>query len=151
MNMEQNFTVKDDDCVFRILCNTMDEPTDTTVFDDGEIHIEVTTYEGSCLIQSITCIYAESVEIERYYLHDYTEIEEIKKLPDISFLYNEDDILLYLNLLETSLDIMLSECIEAAYYYADGRVEYYYDENMRLLYIKVKNLTAEEYQYFQNL
>ena len=47
--------------------------------------------------------------------------------------------------------ILLGEYLEATRYYADGRVEYYYDEDMRLLYIKVKGLTTEEYQFFRNL
>lgn len=148
--MDGNFTIKDDDCVFRIVCNTLDEPTETIVYDDGEIQVEITTYEGSCLVHSIECIYAESVEIERYYLRDYTEIEDIKKFPDIS-INTDADFYICFNLFESYLDIIMNECIEATHYYADGRLEYYYDENMTLLYIKVKDLTEEEYRYFRNL
>ena len=149
-NAKNDPFIINDDCVFRIVCNTMDDPTQTTVYDDGEIRMEITTYEGSCLVKYIECIYADSVEIERFYLRDYTEIEGIRKFPDISYIDDEDR-LVYLNLEENRLDILMSECLEATHYYADGRVEYYYDENVRLLYIKVKNLTDEEYRYFQSI
>ena len=146
------FPIKDPDCVFRIVCNTMDEPTDTTVFNDGYSRLDITTYEGSNLIHSIECIYVDDVEECKYYLRDYSEIEGIKRLPDLGYCYHEDDDrILILNLDGAQLDIMLSECLKATYYYADGRVEYYYDEQMRLLYIKVKNLSAEEYRYFKRI
>ena len=142
----------DDDCVFRIVCNTMAGPTDTMVYNDGEIHLEFSRYEGSNLVKYIECIYAECVEIEDYYLPDYTEIEDVRKVPDISL--NDEDregFLVYLNLMENQLDILINEYLLATCYYADGRVEYYYDDDLRLLYIKVKNLTPEEYQYFSNI
>lgn len=151
--MDNNFIIKDADCVFRIICNDkIDEPTETIVFGDDECRLEVTTFEGSNQIKSIECIYIDTIENERYYLRDYKEIDNIRKFPDISINYNEeDDNILILNLFENYLDIILNECLDATHCYIDDRVEYYYDENMRLLYIKVKNLTNEEYQYFQNL
>lgn len=151
--MDNNFIIKDDNCVFRIICDDkIDEPTKTIVFGDDESRLEVTTFEGTNQIKSIECIYIDTIENERYYLRDYKEIDNIRKFPDISINYNEeDDNTLILNLFENYLDIILNECLDATHCYIDGRVEYYYDENMSLLYIKVKDLTNEEYQYFQSL
>lgn len=145
------FTI-DDDCDFRIVCNTMDGPTDTMVYNDGEICLEISRYEGSNQVKYIKCIYAECVEIEEYHLPDYTEIEGVRKVPDIS-VRDEDreGFLVYLNLMENQLDILIHEYLFATHYYADGRVEYYFDDDLRLLYIKVKNLTAEEHRYFANI
>ena len=72
-----------------------------------------------------------------------------------AFLYGsfqKDDyhgFLLNLQSREKELDIVIEPQITTHYYYKEGRVEYYYSDDWELLYIKVVDLTDDEYTFLK--
>ena len=55
------------------------------------------------------------------------------------------------NIIRNELDIVLQGSVDDAYSYCkEGRVEYYYDKEDNLLYIKVVDLTEAEYEYLSH-
>ena len=55
------------------------------------------------------------------------------------------------NIIRNELDIVLQGSVDDAYAYCkEDRVEYYYDKEDNLLYIKVVDLTEAEYEYLSH-
>ena len=151
--MENKLIINNDDFVFKLVCKDKNKLTETIVFGDENNRLEVNVYNGSYQISSMECIYLDNIVVDKYYLPDYTQINGIKEFHDISCYYEEDsfrDFELNLNN-NNQLDILLNENLDPTHYYVDGRIEYYYDDNMLLLYVKIKDLTPEEYNYFKNI
>ena len=48
---------------------------------------------------------------------------------------------------QQEMDIVFSPKRDCTEYYKNDRVEFYFDDNQDLLYIRVRNLTPEEYNY----
>ena len=148
----KNFIIDHSDYVFRIICGDQTRPTNTLVFGDSDNWLEVNTFNDSHEISSIDCMYTNNIVNEEYLLYDYTKIPDIKNYYSVCSYYEEDTAEDFtINLHKDELDIMLNRFLDPSYYYVDGRIQYYYDDDLLLLYIKVVDLTEEEYNYFYNL
>ena len=147
------FAIDVDDLIFRIKTN---EPvmssTSTIALGDANTCIEITTSTFTSIISDIECIYLGKVYSEPNLL-----LPDIRSNPDLEDDYfpsccNEceygERLPCLVNIIRNELDIVLKGSVDDAYaYHKEGRVEYYYDKERALLYIKVVDLTEEEYEY----
>lgn len=147
-----NKLIINNDYIFSILANNTGEDTRTIVFGDSNNRLELTIGLTSDLIQSIDCIYVENILNELMTLDDYRTNNDIREYKEVSSYYEQHEVSEFIvNFNKDELDIILSKKLQPALYYADGRVEYYYDDNLDLIYVKVIKLTEDELEYFNNL
>ena len=147
------FAVNSDDLVFRI---ETDEPaeasTSTTTLGDADTCIEITMCCFTATIASIECVYLGKVYSEpNLWLPDFRSNPDLERnyLPSCCNDCGYGERLPCLvNVVRNELDIVLNGSITDVYsYYKEDRVEYYYNAEGDLIYIKVLDLTDEEYEF----
>ena len=144
------FTVKDQDCVFRIVTGREYGRSRCLPFGNPDTLIEMTLDRDTDKIIDIECIYLGGVfhepalklpdrrsnpEVRAYHTACCYEDTPRSRLPCM------------VNLTRDELTLIFSSDPEAKLCVADERVEYYYSDKFDLLYIKVVDLTAEEYAF----
>lgn len=117
----------------------------------GYLYIETDLHTGS--IVRMNCE-VRTIMIAPFYLPDIRNRDDLKLFHG-AFLFgsfHDDDypgFLLNLQSRKKELDIIIDPKITTHYYYIEGRVEYYYSDCWELLYIKVVDLTDDEYRFLK--
>lgn len=149
--MKEKFIINGD-YIFSVQGNNNGEATRSVVFGDEDNRLEMSISQDSDIITSIDCVYVKNILNESIVLPDVRSDESIREYKEPSSYYNQKDVSGFVvNFNRDELDIILSESLKPMLFYIDDRIEYYYDENLDLIYIKVTNLTEEEYEYFKEL
>ena len=149
------FKIDDEFCLFEIMPRyPASGNTYLITYGDRSTCIEFRISVDSSRIFDIQCIYLDSVLQEpSLRLPDIRSNPEIKKAP-FSVCHEKDDsrrIPCLINLTRDEMDFIISADSSAVTYcYADDRVEYYYDDDFKLLYFKVLALTEEEYTFLKS-
>lgn len=117
----------------------------------GYLYIE--TVVNTMRIVRINCE-VRTITIAPFYFPDIRDRDDLKPFDGAVLLghFGDDDypgFLLILQSRKKELDIILDPQIAPHYYYTEGRVEYYYSDCWRLLYIKVVDLTDDEYAFLK--
>ena len=86
------------------------------------------------------------------HLPNFKEDKSIAKILYPNFSYDKDNPPTYiLNYNRDEVDIVISDNLDALYYCLDDRIEYYFDENFHLIFIRVNSITEEEYEFFKKM
>ena len=142
--MKKNFLVNSDDRVFQIYASSSDERSESYVFGDQNNNLEFVVANG--LIHYIESLYIDRVYSDNINLQDIRTNNDLDDLSgpyffrDLSKPFNRTNFIL--NLVQNNLEIIISDNVEPYYCYIDDRVEYYYDEYRKLIYIKIFNLIS---------
>ena len=144
------FAVNDADCFFRIETGYECKGYFCLSYGDSDTLIEMTIEHSSARIITIECIYLGEV------LHEpRLKLPDFRSNPNL-ISYNEavcyDDFSrsqypCMVNLIDDELNLIFSGTCEPKFYYVHDRVEYYYNKEFDLAYIKVGDLTADELAY----
>ena len=148
-----NFTVNTDDRLFRIRPNTIPDGYGYSVYGLGESgRLEITLTAERYLV-SIDCYELEKIHELPIFLPGIQECAEDGAGPIRGGKPYEsgldDDFSFECILNKDGFAIVFSDDLEPCFYCKEGRVEYLYDEFMCLSYIKVVDLTDEEYAYLK--
>ena len=146
------FAVDVNDLVFRIEADEPAGSTSTTTLGDDDTCIEIQISSFTTVISNIECVYLGKVFSE-----PNLWLPDIRSNPDLEMRYfpscgNDcgygERLPCLVNVVRNELDIVLKGSVdEVCSYHKDDRVEYYYSEDGDLLYIKVRDLTDEEYEF----
>ncbi|MBQ6799363.1 MAG: hypothetical protein IJP11_09015 [Oscillospiraceae bacterium] len=146
------FAVDVNDLVFRIEADEPAGSTSTTTLGDDDTCIEIQISPFTTVISNIECVYLGKVFSE-----PNLWLPDIRSNPDLEMRHfpscgNDcgygERLPCLVNVVRNELDIVLKGSVdEVCSYHKDGRVEYYYSEDDDLLYIKVRDLTDEEYEF----
>ena len=116
--------------------------------------IEFRVDNDTANIFDIQCIYLGDILQETFF-----RIPDIRSNPELEKMkypkcYESDDehkLPCIVNVTRDEMQLIFrGNSFDVYYYYADGRVEFYYDEDMKLLHIKVTDLTEEEYNFLKS-
>lgn len=150
--MDNKLIINDSDCVFSVLGTKSGDATRTVVFGDDANRLELNITLKDNFISSIDCIYLKDIMNEKISLLDIRNTDTIGEFVEASSYYKQKDVSGFIvNFNRDELDIILSDSLTPTLYFADGRVEYYYDKNLDLIYIKIIDLSEDEYEYFKSL
>lgn len=146
--MKDKFIVNDDN-VFRIDAGAPDGSTSTLVLGDNNSNLEITIDPFTSVISSIESVYAESIMNENLFLPSYKDNDLEKRYFPSFYCEDEEKLSFVLNYNKDEFVIILSDNLEPASYFEDGRVEYYYNADDVLIFIRVNSLTNEEFEFFE--
>ena len=151
--MDEKFKINTDDTIFTINANNIPLESSTYRYGNEDNSLEIVATNSSKCIQYIGCMYIDEVYSDSIILPGYKECEGIE-LAQYEYMFHTSDRNDFvsdftLNLNDRELDIVFSNNCYPCYYYLDDRLEYYFDEFKNLIYIKVVDLTEEEYNYFK--
>ena len=144
------FAVNDADCVFRIETGYECSGYLCLSYGNSDTLIEMTTESSSARIIAIECIYLGEV------LHEpRLKLPDCRSNPNLNSYYEAvcyDDrshsrYPCVVNLIGDELTLIFSGTCEPSIYHVHDRVEYYYNKEFDLVYIKVVDLTADELAY----
>lgn len=144
------FAINEHDCIFRIETdNKCVDYYSCFHFGNSDTLVEVTEEDGSIL--DIECIYLDRIcSAPAFPFPDIRSKPELNRTFYIWTPSGEEGIRMpcRLHLTRQEFDIAFSRQVSnVESYYKDGRVEYYYGRSLNLLYIKVVDLTEEEFNY----
>lgn len=143
------------DQLFEINNMDVNVPTITCQFGNTQNdYLEITTSKLGGFIISINCQRQNNmIEMNM----NFPEPEDIYKAYNVAYYpksYNNHDIQdcgpFQLVFNEKELDILFSSNVDAVRCYKNDRVEYYLDESNNLLYIRIRNLTLDEYNVLKS-
>lgn len=144
------FAINEHDCVFRIQTDSKcADYYSCFSFGNSDTLVEVTEEDG-CILD-IECIYLDRIYSAPAFL--FPDIRSKPELKPTFYIWSpsgEEGIRMpcFLNVTCQEFDIVFSSQVgNVQTYYKDGRVEYYYGASLNLLYIKVVDLTEEEFNY----
>lgn len=150
--MNSKFNITNFDILFSIDTEYSGESLGCIKFGDKNNLLELSRYNDSNRISSIECIYANDILNENFILPDIRNTQNLKKAPfAVSYNKENGNNSFILNFNKNELDIIFNKDLQVYYYYISDRIEYYYDDDFNLLFIKVNNLSEEEYNYFLNM
>ena len=150
MNSKLNIT--NFDILFSINTEYTGDTLGCIKFGDKNNLLELSRFNDSNRISSIECIYANDILNEYFILPDIRNTRNLKKAPfAVSYHKENDNNGFILNFNKNELDIIFNKDLQVCYYYISDRIEYYYDDDFNLLFIKVNNLSEDEYNYFRNM
>ena len=141
------FAVNYADCVFRIETGHPCSGYYCLSYGNSDTQIEMTIEPDRYRIITIECIYLGEV------LHEpRLKLPDRRSNPNLSSFYKAvcyDDFSRFkhpcaVNLIEDELCLIFSSTCEPAIYSVHDRVEYYYNKEFDLIYIKVVDLTPDE-------
>jgi len=145
------FSVDVDDLLFKIETNQpAGGSTSTTTLGDADTCIEIQICPFTTIISNIECVYLGEVFSE-----PNLRLPDIRSHPDLEKEYfpscgNDcgfgERLPCLVNVVRSELDIVLKGSVNDVHsYYKEDRVEYYYNTDGDLLYIKVLDLTEREF------
>ena len=144
------FAVNYADCVFRIETGYECSGYFCLSYGNSDTLIEMTVEPSSARIIAIECIYLGEVLHEpRLKLPDHRSNPNLRSYNE-AVCYDDFSRSTYpcvVNLIGDELSLIFSSTCEPMFYYVHDRVEYYYNKDFDLVYIKVVDLTAGELAY----
>jgi hypothetical protein len=148
----KNDLIISEDKIFRIEGVIPKNPTSYIAIGDDNNNLEITFDSSTLKIASIESSYVDNILNENLYLPSYKEDKRISRCVAPTFSYDEEFPPTYvLNYNREELDILINDNLEPSYYYLDGRVEYYYDDEFNLTFVRVNSLKEEEYDFFEKI
>lgn len=149
--MKNDLVIDDEYFAFRIYNNYKSSVKDSiTLRDNGNI-LDICKDVNTGNIIYIEATIIESIYNDKIYLPDIRSDNDLILFPKAISNYNDERIPHFMiNYDCDELSIIFSSNINPYYYYVDNRTEYYYDENLNLLYVKVINLTEEECKFLSS-
>lgn len=118
------------------------------VMESGALDIDYSVIGG--FIKRINCVFSNKIYERDLNIVEPENIEQMRT----AFYYEDEepdrrtkDFEIDFNSKE--MDIVFSLISTPKYFYRNDRFEVYYNENRDIIYIKVKNLTPEEYEFLR--
>ena len=152
------FSINDPEYVFRIQTNWNDYDRSEYYrytgyyclsFGSPNTLIEMTLDNFTNKIMEIECLYLGEVFHEPAVKSPYFGSKP-RLIGDVPECYEDKTgyrLPCVVNLTRNELTLIFASNLEPKLYFADERAEYYYSDELDLLYIKVVDLTAEEYAF----
>jgi hypothetical protein len=144
------FAVNENDCVFRIETGRRIGGWGSGIacFGDNNTLIEIRESGGTII--DIECIYlSPTLHESNLFLPDYRSDPELEETnyfycPDYQY---EVRHLCLVNVVRDKMEIILSEKLDnIRFYHTDGRLEHYCNDQQEVVFIRVSDLTEEEYR-----
>jgi hypothetical protein len=144
------FAVNENDCVFRIEAGRRNFGpwSGIACFGDSDTLIEIRESGGTII--DIECIYLEPTLHEpNLFLPDYrndSDLEETEYFycPDYEYATRHPCVV---NVVRDRMEIILSENLDhTSCYHVEGRVEYYCNDQQEVVFIRISDLTEQEYR-----
>lgn len=138
-----------DDSIVRIINDNSEDRTTLLSFGDATNYLDIEFSSDYGTIQSLECIFQDNMTNLDLHLPGP---ESLKETEYAYILLDDDDDeenmgTFQLNVGDHELDILFSSNTNVYQFSKNDCVEYYYDDEYKLLYIKILNLSDDDYQY----
>ena len=135
--------------VFLIINEYKDYSSTLVRYGDKNSILEIEVYDFLGRIKTIDCAYVDDLTESVINFPENNNLKLINQSMFIESVKSTKYKPFKINFNRNEMDIIISKNTNIQSYYKNSRIEYYYDENEYLCYIRVKDLTLDEYKFLK--